>query len=88
MSLIKNSIAFGNYFVIALTIILFAISLFVNGITHDLFIESGVLLVSIKLIMMNYKNMKMEKEILKKYLLQLGYGRWEKIRKASSKQDK
>ena len=24
-----------------------------------------------------------EKEILKKYLLQLGYGRWEKIRKAS-----
>jgi len=66
MSLIKNSIAFGNYFVIALTIILFAISLFVNGITHDLFIESGVLLVSIKLIMMNYKNMKMEKEILKK----------------------
>jgi hypothetical protein len=30
----------------------------------------------------------MEKEILKKYLLQLGYGRWEKIRKASSKQDK
>ena len=66
MSLIKNSIAFGNYFVIALAIILFAISLFVNGITHDLFIESGVLLVSIKLIMMNYKNMKMEKEILKK----------------------
>lgn len=61
----KNSIAIGNYIVIALTILLFVLSLFLHGITHDLFLESGVLLVSIKLIMMNYKNMKMEKEILK-----------------------
>ena len=61
----KNSIAIGNYIVIALTILLFVLFLFLHGITHDLFLESGVLLVSIKLIMMNYKNMKMEKEILK-----------------------
>ena len=30
----------------------------------------------------------MEKETLKKYLLQFGYGRWTKIRKFSSSQDK
>jgi len=30
----------------------------------------------------------MEKETLKKYLLQFGYGRWNKIRKYSLSQDK
>jgi len=30
----------------------------------------------------------MEKETLKKYLLQFGYGRWNKIRKISQSQDK
>lgn len=30
----------------------------------------------------------MEKDTLKKYLLQFGYGRWEKIRKVSKNQDK
>ena len=62
----KISAATGNYIVIALTILLFFISLFVNGITHDLFLESGVLLVSVKLIMMNYNTMKVENEILNK----------------------
>jgi hypothetical protein len=42
--------------VIVLTMILFAVALFVKGFTHDLLLEAGVLLVSIKLIMMSYKN--------------------------------
>jgi hypothetical protein len=34
----------------------FVTALFVKGFTHDLLLEAGVLLVSIKLIMMAYKN--------------------------------
>jgi hypothetical protein len=56
---------FGNYLVVILTIILFIVSVFVKGFTHELLIEAGVLLVSIKLIMMNYKISSTEQEILK-----------------------
>lgn len=52
--------------VIAITIILFTIALFAKGFTRDLLIEVGVLLVSIKLIMMNYKNSVSNQELLKK----------------------
>jgi protein-S-isoprenylcysteine O-methyltransferase Ste14 len=41
---------------IALTAILFLLALFVHGLTHDLLIEVGVLLVSAKLVIMSYKN--------------------------------
>ena len=46
----------GSTFVIAITFILFTIALFTKGWTHDLLLEAGVLLVSIKLIMMTFKN--------------------------------
>ena len=42
--------------VIALTLVLFVIALFVIGFTHDLLQECGVFLVSVKLIMMSHKN--------------------------------
>jgi hypothetical protein len=42
--------------VIVLTVILFALSLFMHGFTHDLLLEAGVLLVSAKLVIMSYKN--------------------------------
>ena len=42
--------------VIALTLALFVVALFVTGFTHDLLQECGVFLVSVKLIMMSYKN--------------------------------
>ena len=41
--------------VIVLTLILFAIALFEKGFTHDLLLEAGVFLVSVKLIFMSYK---------------------------------
>ncbi len=41
--------------IIAITFILFFIALFVKGLTHDLLLEAGVFLVSVKLIMMNSK---------------------------------
>jgi hypothetical protein len=42
--------------VIVLTVILFALSLFLHGLTHDLLLEAGILLVSAKLVIMSYKN--------------------------------
>jgi c-di-AMP phosphodiesterase-like protein len=46
------------YVIIALTFIFFAISIFITGFKHDLLLEIGVLLVSIKLIMMASTNKK------------------------------
>ena len=46
----------GTIIVIAVTVLLFTVALFVKGFTHNLLVEAGVLLVSIKLIMMAYRN--------------------------------
>ena len=40
---------------IAITFILFILAVFTKGLTHDLFLEAGVFLVSVKLILMAYK---------------------------------
>jgi hypothetical protein len=42
--------------VMAVTLILFGLALFLTGFTHDLLLEAGVFLVSVKLILMSYKN--------------------------------
>jgi 5-bromo-4-chloroindolyl phosphate hydrolysis protein len=46
----------GTIIVIIITVILFTIALFVKGFTNALLLEAGVLLVSIKLIIMAYRN--------------------------------
>jgi hypothetical protein len=46
----------GSLSIIIITFILFAVALFTKGVTHALLLEAGVLLVSIKLIMMAYKS--------------------------------
>ena len=46
----------GSLIVIVITFVLFAVALFVKGFTHDLLLEAGVFLVSVKLIMMAYQN--------------------------------
>ena len=46
----------SSYAVMAVTLILFVVALFVKGLSHDLLLEAGVFLVSVKLIMMSYKN--------------------------------
>lgn len=56
--------------VIILTIVLFVVALFVKGFTHQLLIEAGVLLVSIKIILMSYQNIRNFDE-LKKYLTEI-----------------
>ena len=45
----------GSLIVIIVTFVLFGSALFTKGLTHDLLLEAGVLLVSIKLIIMAYK---------------------------------
>jgi hypothetical protein len=42
--------------VIALTLLLFVIALFVKRFAHDMLLECGVFLVSVKLIVMSHKN--------------------------------
>jgi len=39
-----------------ITLGLFVGALFTNGLTHDLFLEAGVFLVSVKIIIMAHKN--------------------------------
>jgi FtsH-binding integral membrane protein len=51
--------------VIILTIVLFVVALFVKGFTHQLLIEAGVLLVSIKIILMSYQNIRSFEELKK-----------------------
>jgi len=64
----------GTIIVIIVTILLFTAALFIKGFTRDLLLEAGVLLVSIKLIMMAFKNnqnynvIKQELDELKKML--------------------
>ena len=52
----KKHLSTADAIVIALTVILFIVALFMKGFTHNLLLEAGVLLVSIKIIMMNYKS--------------------------------
>jgi len=55
----------GSLVTILATFILFVVALFTKGLTHDLLLEAGVFLVSVKIIMMAYKNSIMSKEITK-----------------------
>jgi len=53
----------GSITVIIVTFLLFVIALFTKGLTHDILLEAGILLVSVKLIMMAYRNTVFYKEI-------------------------
>ena len=45
-----------SWIVIVVTLMLFVTAVFVKGLGHDLLLEAGVFLVSVKLILMSYKN--------------------------------
>lgn len=47
---------FWSMVVIGLTLVLFIAALIIKGFTHDLLLEAGVFLVSVKLILMGHKN--------------------------------
>ena len=46
----------GSIIVASITFLLFLAALFTKGFTHDLFLEAGIFLVSVKIILMAYKN--------------------------------
>jgi hypothetical protein len=47
---------FGTLATIVLTLVLFAAALAVEGFTHDVLLEAGVFLVSVKLVLTSYKS--------------------------------
>jgi len=52
----KQHLDTGSLFIIVITFLLFTVALFVKGFTKDLMVEIGVFLVSVKLILMAYRN--------------------------------
>jgi len=56
----------GSLLVIVLTFVLFSVALFVKGLTHDILLEAGVFLVSVKLIMMSSKITNISEDIVQK----------------------
>jgi hypothetical protein len=54
----------GSLLTILITLVLFIVALFTKGFTHDLLLEAGVFLVSVKLILMAYKNSVVGRKIL------------------------
>lgn len=52
----KKHFDVGSIMVIIVTFVLFTMALFTKGFTHDLLLEGGVFLVSVKLILMAYNN--------------------------------
>ena len=55
LNLHKN-LGLGTLVVLAITFVLFIVALFVKGVTNDLLLEAAVFLVSMKLIIMGYRN--------------------------------
>lgn len=56
MANIRRYFDAGSLLVIFLTFVLFMAALYFTGFTHDLLLEAGVFLVSVKLVLMSYKN--------------------------------
>ena len=51
----RKHLDLGTQLTLAITLGLFVIALFEKGFTHDLLLEAGVFLVSVKLVIMSYK---------------------------------
>ena len=62
----KKYLSVTDMIVIITTAVLFILALFMKGLTKELLLEAGVLLVSTKLILMNYKSSSVNESILKK----------------------
>jgi hypothetical protein len=60
----KEHFDLASLIVIVITFVSFVIALFTKGLTHDLLLEVAVFLVSVKLILMAYRNSVTSKEIL------------------------
>ncbi len=62
----NKSLDIGSWIVIFITLVLFVLALFAKGFTHDMLLEAGVFLVSVKLMLLAYKSNLMKESIEKK----------------------
>ena len=46
----------GSMAIIVITFTLFVVSLFQKGLTHEILVDTGIFLVSVKLIVMSFRN--------------------------------
>jgi len=53
---VLKPLGISSVVVIGITFVLFLLALFTKGLTHDILLEAGLFLVSVKLIIMAYKN--------------------------------
>ena len=60
-----NRLDFGSVLIIVITFIFFVVSLFVKGLSHEILLDSAVFLVSVKIIIMSFKNESYIKELSK-----------------------
>lgn len=60
---IRKHIDGGSLVVILVTLVLFVAALFEKGFSHDMLLEAGVFLVSVKLIIMSYKSARLSTEL-------------------------
>lgn len=58
LDLMRKYLGPGTLLVISTTLGLFIAALFAKGLTHDLLLEAAVFLVSVKLIILSYRNSK------------------------------
>ena len=61
----KEHFDIGSITILVITLILFVVALFTKGLTHDLLLEAGIFLISVKLILMAYNNSVSNKKLLK-----------------------
>jgi len=74
-----QTLGLGSLVVITVTLVLFLTALFTRGFTHDLLLEAAVFLVSVKLIILTYRNSRGVESIERKLdLLLSGEERLEK----------
>ncbi len=60
---IRKHVDGGSLVVILVTLVLFVAALFEKGFSHDMLLEAGVFLVSVKLIIMSYKSARLSAEL-------------------------
>ena len=61
----NNRLDFGSVLIVVITFILFVVSLFVKGLGHEILLDAAVFLVSVKIIIMSFKNECYIKELSK-----------------------
>ena len=61
----RKHLDLGSIIILLITLVLFIAALFVKGFTHDILLEAGVFLVSVKVIMMAYQNSVHANEIMR-----------------------